>query len=443
MGSGVRFAEEQGAERGATGQETAERVNWSGNYTYSAGRLLAPATVPELREMLAGDGRIKALGARHSFNGIADSTGAQVSLEHLDEMVLDRAAGTVTVGAGVRYGRLAPFLEREGFALHNLASLPHVTVVGACATATHGSGIGNGVLSTAVTGIEMVVADGSVVTLSPARDGERFSAAVVGLGALGVVTRLTIEVQPTFRMTQVVYEDLSFGELERNFDAIFASGYSVSLFTDWQQHRATQVWVKSRWEDGKAGGGPMKPEIFGATAATRQRHMLAGHPAENCTEQMGVPGPWYERMPHFRMGYVPSSGAELQAEYFVARETGYEAILALEELRDQMAPYLLISELRTVAADDLWMSMAYGRDSMAIHFTWRPEWEAVAGLLPLIEAKLAPFGARPHWAKLFAMDAKRLLSVYPRMEEFRAMVRESDPEGKFRNAFLDRSLLAL
>lgn len=442
MASRLGFAEERGARQELAEQGVASRANWSGNYVYSAVDLCAPANVAALRNLVAGGASFKALGARHSFNGIADSTGKQVSLEQMDEMVLDRRTGTVTVGAGVRYGRLAPFLEREGFALHNLASLPHVTVVGACATATHGSGMGNGVLSTAVTELEMIVADGSVVTLSRASDGERFCAAVVGLGALGVVTRMTLEVQPTFPMTQVVYENLPFRELEHGFNEIFASGYSVSLFTDWQQHRATQVWVKSRLDDG-AGGGPMKPEIFGATPARRQVHMLAGHPAENCTEQMSVPGPWYERMPHFRMGYTPSSGSELQAEYFVPREMGYEAILAIEELREQMAPYLLISELRTVAADDLWMSMAYGRDSMAIHFTWRPEWAAVAALLPLLEAKLAPFAARPHWAKLFAMDAERLLSVYPQMAEFRGMVREGDPAGKFRNAFLDDKVLGL
>ena len=413
------------------------RTNWSGNYTYSTDRLDAPQKAEEVREIVSRGTRLKALGARHSFNGIADSTGEQVSLEHLDEMVIDRAARTVTVGAGVRYGRLAPYLDKEGFALHNLASLPHVTVIGACATATHGSGSRNGNLSTAVSALEMVTADGQVVTLSRAKDGERFRSAVVGLGALGVVTRVTLDLQPTFQMSQVVYENLSMAELEHHLDEIFASGYSVSLFTDWQRHRVSQVWVKSRFDPGAA----RKASFFGATAATRKLHPLAGHSAENCTEQMGIPGPWYERMPHFRMNFTPSSGAELQSEYFVLREKGYQAILAVEELRDQIAPHLFISELRTIAADELWMSMAYRRDSMAIHFTWKPEWEAVKGLLPLIEAKLAPFDARPHWAKLFTMDPVRLRAVHPKMTEFRAAVQRYDPQGKFRNAFLDRNVL--
>ena len=426
--------------RSAEGEQIAEtRMNWSGNYLYSTDLLHEPANEDEVRRLVAGSGRLKALGSRHSFNGIADTTGAQVSLGRLRSIVLDCEAGTVTVGAGVRYGELAPYLDQRGFALHNLASLPHLTVVGACATATHGSGVGNGALSTAVTGLEMVTAKGEVVALSRERDGEEFRGAVVGLGALGLVTKMTLAVQPRFEMRQVVYENLSFDVLERHLEEIFASGYSVSLFTDWQGHRATQVWIKSRC-DGEVSA--LGPEFFGATAATTKMHPLPGHPAENCTEQMGVPGPWCERMPHFRMDHTPSSGAELQTEYFVPRERGYEAILALEELRDEMAPHLFVSELRAIAADDLWMSMAYGRDSMAIHSTWKPDVEAVKALLPRIEKRLEPFAARPHWAKLFTTDRARLRSLYPKMSKFEALARKYDPPGQFRNAFLDRTVFA-
>ena len=423
----------------AHGEQTTEpRTNWSGNYTYRAERLELPASTEEVQRLVKGGGRLKALGSRHSFNGIADSTGEQISLKRMDSMVVDRAAQTVTVGAGVTYGTLSPYLDGQGFALHNLASLPHISVVGGCSTATHGSGVKNGNLSTAVSGLEMVTADGRVVTLSRAKDGEAFRGAVVGLGGSGVVTRMTLDVQPTFQMTQVVYENLSMSELEHHLEEIFASGYSVSLFTDWQNHRVTQVWIKRRF-DPKA---PVqaKPEFYGATLATRKLHPLAGHSAENCTEQMGIPGPWYERMPHFRMNFTPSSGAELQTEYFVPREQGYRAILAIEELRDKVTPHLFITELRTIAADELWMSMAYKRDSMAIHFTWKPEWAEVRKVLPLIEEKLAPFAARPHWAKLFTMDPARLRGLYPRMGEFQAMLRRNDPEGRFRNEFLDRNV---
>ena len=239
-------------------------------------------------------------------------------------------------------------------------------------------------------------------------------------------------------MRQVVYENLSFDQLEKHLDEIFASGYSVSLFTDWQNHQATQVWIKSRVEPG--GSSAIKPEFFGAKVATRNLHPLAGHSAENCTEQMGIPGPWYERLPHFRMNFTPSSGDELQSEYFVPRDRGYQAILAVEKLRDHITPHLFITELRTIAADDLWMSPCYKRDSMTIHFTWKPEWPAVKAVLPMIEEELAPFDARPHWAKLFTMAPSRLQSCYAKLPDFRELLAHYDPTGKFRNAYLNRNI---
>jgi xylitol oxidase len=308
-------------------------------------------------------------------------------------MTIDDKAHTVTVGAGVRYGKLAPYLDTHGYALNNLASLPHVTVIGACSTATHGSGIHNQNLSSIVSAIEFVNADGTLATLSRAKDGDTFNGAVVALGALGIVTRITLDLLPTFLMRQEVYENLSFDQLQHNLDTIFGSGYSVSLFTDWQNHRATQVWIKQRMQPGLSATLP--PEFYGATLATKKLHPIAGHDATPCTEQQGIPGPWYERMPHFRMNFTPSSGAELQTEYFVPREHGYEAILAVEKLHDHITPHLFITELRTIAADNLWMSMAYKRDSMAIHFTWKPEWPAVKEILPLIEKQLEPFNPRP------------------------------------------------
>jgi xylitol oxidase len=379
---------------------------------------------------------LKALGAKHSFNHIADSTANQISLTHLDAMEIDDAAHTVTVGTGVKYGQLAPYLDSHGYALHNLASLPHVSVAGACATATHGSGSRNGNLSTAVSGMELVKADGEVVKLSR-RDGEHFAAAAVGLGALGVQTKVTLDLLPTFQVAQKVYLDLSFDALEKHLDEIFLSGYSVSLFTDWQQHRATQVWIKRKVE-----GGPMawNDEFFGARPATEKVHPLAGHDPTPCTEQMGIPGPWYERLPHFRMAFTPSSGNEIQTEYFVPRERGYEAILAVEKLKDRITPHLFVTELRTIAADELWMSMAYQRPSLAIHFTWKPEGTEVNEVLPLIEKQLKPFDARPHWAKVFTMAPARVQALYPKMGPFKGLMEQYDPTGKFRNAFLDKNL---
>ncbi len=415
-------------------QKDAVRTNWSGNYQYRTDRLHVPKSVVDVQQVVKSCEKLRALGTRHSFNGIADSTANQVSLKQLDGMTLDPKAHTVTIGAGVSYGQVSPYLYRNGYALHNLASLPHISVAGACATATHGSGSKNGNLATSVSAMEIVTADGKMVTLSRERDGERFRGAVVGLGGVGVVTKVTLDVEPAYDVRQVVYENLPLGQLEHHLDEIFASGYSVSLFTDWQNHQATQVWIKSRVVPGESFA--IKPEFFGAKAATKRLHPLAGHSAENCTEQMGIPGPWYDRLPHFRMNFTPSSGDELQSEYFVPREKGYEAILAVEELRDHITPHLLISELRTIEADDLWMSTCYKREAMTIHFTWKPEWPAVKQVLPMIEEQLAPFDARPHWAKMFTMKPSRVQSLYAKLPDYQALLKQYDPGTKFRNEFL-------
>jgi alditol oxidase len=404
--------------------------NWAGNYQYRAGRLHLPKSVAEVQEVVKNCSHLRALGTRHSFNGIADSAEDQVSLENLDQILLDQKAHTVTVGAGVTYGELSPYLYQNGFALHNLASLPHISVAGACATATHGSGNKNGNLATAVSALEIVTASGEIITLPR----ERLSGAVVGLGGLGVVTKLTLDVQPAFDMKQVVYENLSFARLEGHLDEIFASGYSVSLFTDWQDHRATQVWIKTRVDS------KFSLEFFGAKLATKKLHPLPGLSAENCTEQLGIPGPCYERLPHFRMNFTPSSGDELQSEYFVPRDKAYQAILAVEKLRDHVTPHLLISELRTIDADDLWMSPCYKRPAMTIHFTWKPEWPVIKDLLPMIEEQLTPFDARPHWGKLFTMEPSQLQRQYAKLPEYKALLEHYDPSGKFRNEYLSTNL---
>ncbi|MHB1023590.1 MAG: FAD-binding protein [Acidobacteriaceae bacterium] len=413
-------------------------TNWAGNIEYHSRHLHTPGTLAEVQQVVKSHRSLKVLGTRHSFNRIADTTGQHLSLQSLDQIALDATLRRVTVGAGVSYGQLAPYLDAHGFALHNLASLPHISVVGACATATHGSGSRNGSLSTAVAALEMVTADGEVVHLTREKDGEQFLGAVVGLGGLGAVTSITLDVEPAFQVAQAVYENLSMAQLERHLDAIFASGYSVSLFTDWQNHTINQVWIKSRID--QQGSSALAPEFFGATLATEKLHPLPGHSAENCTEQMGIAGPWYERLPHFRMNFTPSSGAELQTEYFVPRENGYEAILAVEELRDLLTPCLFISELRTVEGDSLWMSPCYRQLSLALHFTWKQEWPEVQKILPMMEEKLAPYNARPHWGKLFGVPPAQLWARYEKMPDFRALLNRYDPDKKFRNEFLSTNI---
>ncbi|SIO41882.1 xylitol oxidase [Singulisphaera sp. GP187] len=414
-------------------------TNWAGNYRYSTNNLYPVTSIEQIQKFVKEHDSLKTLGTRHCFNGIADSSHALLSLKPMNRVLaLDPMARTVTVEAGINYGQLSPYLHDKGFALHNLASLPHISIAGACATATHGSGVKSGNLATAVSALELVTADGNVLNLSRERDGNTFLGAVVNLGALGVVTKVTLDIEPTFLMRQDVYENMTLTQLADHFEAIVASGDSVSLFTDWQAKRISEVWVKRRVEAGDRSAA--KPEFYGATLATKNLHPIAELSAENCTEQMGVPGPWYERLPHFRMGFTPSSGKELQSEYFVARKDAVEAILAIERLRDRVSPHLLISELRTIEADRLWMSPCYNQPSLSIHFTWKPDWDAVRKLLPMIEKELAPFKPRPHWGKLFTLDPAQLQSRYEKLNDFKGLVKTHDPLGKFRNAFLARNL---
>jgi alditol oxidase len=415
--------------------------NWAGNIEYSTDRLYDAKSLEQVRVYVKEQDKLKVLGTRHCFNNIADSKNSFLSLKSMDEMVaLDPEGRTVTVDAGMTYGRLCPLIDSKGFALHNLASLPHISISGACTTATHGSGEKNGNLATAASALELVTADGEVVKLSRQRDGEGFRGAVVGLGALGVITKVTLDIQPTYMMRQYVYENLPLSELKNHFDAIEGSAYSVSLFTDWQKQRINEVWLKSRIEKGREFDAA--PEFFGAKRATRNLHPIAELSAENCTEQMGVPGPWYERLPHFRMGFTPSAGKELQSEYFVPRQHAVEAILAVGRLRDQVGPHLLITEIRAIAADDLWMSPCYQQSCVTIHFTWKPDWPAVRQVLPVIEKELAPYQARPHWGKLFTMSPNELRSLYKKLPEFIALSKKYDPQGKFRNEFLNTNIFS-
>lgn len=416
------------------------RTNWAENFHYSTNHVLQPTTVAETQDAVRSASHLRALGTRHSFNSIADSTDTQISTLKLNDVQLNPSAKTVRVGGGIRYGDLALQMDKAGWALHNLASLPHISVAGAIATATHGSGPRNGNLSTAVTEIEFVSADGAVHTLSRAKDGDKFSGAVASLGALGVVTHVTLEMQPRYDMTQIVYENLSFSQLERNFAAIMGTGYSTSLFTNWQNGGAGEVWIKRRVDQG--GSTPPPPMFYGATLAKEKLHPVGhGTNAEACTDQFNTVGPWYERLPHFKMNFTPSSGHEIQTEFFVPFDRGYEAVRAIETLRDKITPHLFITELRAVAQDDLWMSMAYKRPSLAIHFTWKPEHDAVMELIPQVQAKLQPFQPRPHWAKVFTLDAKTVAAAYPRVNDFKSLMREYDPQGKFLNEYMHKALL--
>lgn len=420
-------------------KETAMTIkNWAGNLTYSTTNLFEPNSPEEVQEAIRQCNKVRALGTRHCFNRIADSEENLISTQNLNQVFsIDPVSRTVTVGAGVRYGEFCKQIDDAGFAIHNLASLPHISVAGACATATHGSGVANGNLATAVSALEFVTANGEVVALSRENDPD-FDGAVVSLGALGIITRMTLDLVPSFQVRQDVYLNLPMIQLENHFDEIMSSGYSVSLFTDWQTETVNQIWIKRMVKDGEVITAA--PTFFGATLADRNVHPIIELSAENCTEQMGVPGPWYERLPHFKMNFTPSSGEELQAEFFIPRKDAVAAIKAVTTLRDEIKPVLMITEIRTIDADNFWMSPCYHQPSVAIHFTLKQDMEGVSTLLPKIEEVLSPFGVKPHWGKLFTISPATLRSRYEKMGDFEQLISRYDPEGKFRNEFLNANV---
>ena len=403
-------------------------TNWAGNVVFAARDLHRPTSLPELQALVAGAERARVLGSGHSFNRMADTDGELISLAGLPRVVEIAADRTsVRVDGGIRYGDLVARLDEAGLALHNLASLPHISVAGAVTTATHGSGERNGNLATAVAAIELIRADGEPVTLR--RGDPDFAGAVVGLGALGVVTALTLDVVPAFEIRQYVYDDMAADALRDHLPEILGAGYSVSLFTDWVSTTINHVWLKRR---DTIADGP----FFGARPADGPRHPVPHLPAENSTQQAGVPGPWHARLPHFRMEFTPSTGKELQSEYMVGRENAQAAIDAVASIRERIAPVLQVNEIRTVAADDLWLSMNHRRDSLGLHFTWIADTEAVLPAVAALEEVLAPLDARPHWGKVYTMDPATVRGRYERFADFAALVDRYDPKGVFRNDYV-------
>jgi len=411
---------------------TRPRTNWAGNIAFGAPDFYRPSSLSELQAVVARSGRIRVLGTGHSFNDIADSPGAQVTLAGLPaEVSVDSARSLARVATGLSYAQIVDRLDKQGFALRNLASLPHISVAGACATATHGSGAANQNLASAVASQTLVTADGDLVELA------REDGAVVHLGALGVVSNLVLELVPSFDLSQCVYEDLPLDTLDDHFDELMASGYSVSMFTDWRASRLTQLWIKQ--PPGLPSPVTQEP-WFTASPALSARNPVPGAPPENCTEQLGVPGRWYDRLPHFRAEFKPSAGDELQSEYLLPVAQAVPALHALNEIRDRLAPVLLICEIRVIAADQLWLSTCYRQDSVAFHFTWIPDTATVLPVVTLLEHQLAPFAPRPHWGKVFTTPPEELRARYDRLPDFLDLMHRLDPPGKFRNAYTTRYL---
>ncbi|NEC89971.1 FAD-binding protein [Streptomyces sp. SID12501] len=403
-------------------------TNWAGNIIFTPTELHRPGSLDALRTLVAESPRVRVLGSGHSFNEIAEpgDGGVLLSLAGLErEVDVDTAARTVRVGGGVRYAELARAVHGRGLALPNMASLPHISVAGSVATGTHGSGVGNGSLAAPVREVELVTADGSTVTIT--RGEDRFDGAVTALGALGVVTALTLDLEADFEVEQYVFTELPLDGLD--FEAVAGAAYSVSLFTDWRAPGFRQVWLKRRTDQARQ-------DFPWAAPATEAMHPVPGMPAVNCTAQFGVPGPWHERLPHFRAEFTPSSGEELQSEYLLPRPYALDALRSLDAIRDVVAPVLQVCEVRTIAADTQWLSPAYGRDSVAFHFTWVADTDAVLPVVRRVEAALNPYGARPHWGKVFTVPAEVVRGRYPKLADFAALAAFLDPSKKFTNAFV-------
>nr|WP_277212096.1 FAD-binding protein [Isoptericola croceus] len=418
--------------------------NWAGNLDYAAHTLARPSTLDELATVLAAGGPVRPLGSRHSFNDIADTTGTHIQVDRLDDgrpaVDVDPDTGVVSVNAGLRYGEVSRALQLQGRGLGSLASLPHISVAGAVATATHGSGDTNRSLAGDVVGLEIMTTAGELHRLSRASDPEVFSGAVVSLGALGIVTRVELETRPTFDVRQDVAVDVPWETVLGAFDDVTGAAYSVSLFTSWDEPAVRHVLFKSLVPVEAAAGTSERPEpVDGLRWATTPVHPLPGVDAAACTEQLGAAGPWHERLSHFRLEFTPSSGAELQTEYLLPRRHAVAAIEGVRRLAPQVAPLLQTCEIRTVAADDLWLS-PFAEDSVALHFTWHQRDAEVAAVLPAIEDTLLPLGAKPHWGKLFAIDPAELGALYARFGDFRALAERFDPAGRLHGGYLARLL---
>lgn len=406
--------------------------NWSKNVDFNDRDFLQPGTLTELQESIRSNQKIRARGTAHSFNEIANTSSYAINLAKMPRLIEVNADRTsVKVAAGLTYGELAPVLHSQGWALNNLASLPHISIAGSISTGTHGSGIKNQNLANQVSSFDIVTSEGELRHID--RTNPVFNALIIGLGLSGIVYQYDLRIEPTFEIRQVIYPQIPFNILQRNFDEIMGTAYSVSYFTDWSRDQVGNLWCKFRDNE-------VIPEsVGGISKAESKYHPIPSVDATACTDQFGESGDWHQRLPHFKLEFIPSVGEEIQTEFFMDRKDAAAALEVLMQLSDVITPLLWITELRTMAADEIWLSGAYQRDTLAIHFTWKKE-DTIYSVIQKVEDALRPFNYRPHWGKVFTADAKYLSTVYPRMSEFKALILALDPSKKFENTFTRRIL---
>jgi len=401
--------------------------NWSKNVDFNDRAFLQPESLAELQELARSNGKIRARGTAHCFNEIANTSSYAINLAKMPRVIEVNAENkSVKVSSGLTYGELAPVLHNQGWALNNLASLPHISIAGSISTGTHGSGIKNQNLSNQVLSLDIVTAEGELRHID--RANPAFNALVVGLGLGGIAYQYELKIETTFTIRQVVYPEIPLDVLQRNFDQIMGTAYSVSYFTDWSSAQVGNLWCKFRDNE-------VIPESVGGSAkADKKYHPIPSVDPVACTDQLGESGHWHQRLSHFKLEFTPSVGEEIQTEFFIDRKDAAAAIEAISKLGEEITPLLWITELRTIAADDLWLSGAYQRDTLGIHFTWKKDL-AIYPVIEKVEAALRPFNYRPHWGKVFTADAKYLSTVYPKMSEFKALTEALDPKSKFENLF--------
>ncbi len=416
------------------------RTNWSGTYTYRAASVARPESISDLAALIRAASRIRPLGTRHAFNDVADVDGWQVNVAALTSWIeIDASARTATVNAGLSYAEIAPVLHAAGFGLPALASLPHLSVAGACATASHGSGHGIGNLATQVSALEFVDGTGTVRTLSRAGDPDTFPGAVVSLGALGAVTSMTLDLVPTYDVAQTVRLSLPAAVFVDRFAEITGAAYSVSCFTRWIDI-VDQVWCKVR-----VGDRPPDETLFTeAPPADVDVHPVPGGSPADCTPQRGVPGPWHERLPHFAAGRTPSFGDEIQSEFFVDASaappprspcSGSAAGSLRPCASRRCAPSPRTTSGSAPPAAATW-SASISRGSATSRWCCRRwSWS---------KRTLEPFAPVPHWGKVFTARTAPQDTDDPRfamLGAFAALADRYDPDRRFVNDFLVRNHL--
>jgi L-gulonolactone oxidase len=424
--------------------------NWGGNVTARPAREVAPASVEELAAAVraaAEDGlRVKAVGTGHSFTSIAATDGVLIRPQLLAGIRgIDRAACTVTVEAGTPLKRLNLALAREGLSLTNMGDIMEQTVSGATSTGTHGTGRDSGSIAAQIKGLELVTADGSVLTCSEKENPEIFAAARIGLGALGIVTAITFAVEPVF-LLHAREEPMPLARVLAEFEQLWAENEHFEFY--WFPHTGNTNTkrnnrsagpeqpvsrVKGWFEDEFLSNGVFQAANWVGRAAP------ATIPAIARISSKALSARSYTDIP-YKVFTSPRRVRFVEMEYAVPREAVVDVLRELKAMVERSP--LRVSfpvEVRTAPADDITLSTASGRDSayVAVHMFRGTPYQRY---FTAAERIFTAHEGRPHWGKLHTRDAEYLAGVYPRFGEFTALRDRLDPERRFQNDYLRRVL---